>query len=198
MSEEEKISTSKPDKEKIPLIEDGHNPRNIPKVIFIEDIETFVDRWEAPKILEQQNELYRKFKYMESQLAMGKANLKVKTPEIKKSIKIIELLKEKHEKEEEEEKQVTADFMIAEQMWAKAKVPNTSGKVGVWLGANVMVEYNHEEALELLAKNLEKAETKLVSTEEDLLFIKDQITTMEVNMARVYNTNVHKEEAKKQ
>ena len=33
----------------------------------------------------------------------------------------------------------------------KAKVPNDTGKVGLWLGANVMVEYDYKEALTLSA-----------------------------------------------
>ena len=46
-----------------------------------------------------------------------------------------------------------------------------------------MVEYTFEDALKLLNKNLTNAQLKLKSTEEDINFIKDQITTLEVNMA---------------
>ena len=54
-----------------------------------------------------------------------------------------------------------------------------------------MVEYTFEDALKLLNKNLTNAQLKLKSTEEDINFIKDQITTLEVNMARVYNAGVY-------
>ena len=47
--------------------------------------------------------------------------------------------------------------MVSDNIWAKAKVPNTSGKVGLWLGANVMVEYNFADALQLCGKNLSNA-----------------------------------------
>ena len=50
-----------------------------------------------------------------------------------------------------------------------------------------MVEYNFEEALVLLEKNLSNAQSRLQSTEEDINFLKDQITTTEVNIARIYN-----------
>ena len=50
-----------------------------------------------------------------------------------------------------------------------------------------MIEYSYDEALVLLERNLKNAEIRLKSTEEDLNFLKDQITTTEVNIARCYN-----------
>jgi prefoldin subunit 5 len=44
-------------------------------------------------------------------------------------------------------KEINTNFLLSDNIWAKAKVPNTSGKVGLWLGANVMVEYTYEEAI---------------------------------------------------
>jgi len=43
-----------------------------------------------------------------------------------------------------------------------------------------MVEYTYDEALELLENNLKNANTTGESLDEDLDFIKDQITTTEV------------------
>ncbi len=45
-----------------------------------------------------------------------------------------------------------------------------------------MIEYSFDEARQLLTKNLESAEGNLKSVEEDLEFIKDQITTTEVSI----------------
>jgi len=129
------------------------------------------------------NELYQKYKFMETQLIRGRESLKVKTPDIKKTLEMVRLLKEKHAKEES----MQTNFLISDNVWAKATIPNTTGKVGLWLGANVMIEYSYDEALALLEKNLVNAEIRLRSTEEDLNFLKDQITTTEVNIARVYN-----------
>jgi hypothetical protein len=68
-----------------------------------------------------------------------------------------------------------------------------------------MVEYSFDEAKGLLTKNLESAQTNLKGVEEDLEFIKDQITTTEVSIlcvctsttllttkdiARIYNYDV--------
>ncbi|CAI2380827.1 unnamed protein product [Moneuplotes crassus] len=185
MSEEEKKQV--PKEGEIPLTSEGNNARKIPKCEFIEDVETFIEKYKAKETLEAMNELYRKYQFMESQLIAGKKNLKIKLPEIKKTIDMVKLLKEKHEDEVE---RFNTNFLISDNIWARAEINNSSGKVGLWLGANVMVEQSYDEALALLEKNNFNASKKLESTNEDLDYIKDQITTMEVNMARVYNQNV--------
>lgn len=68
---------------------------------------------------------------------------------------MVKLLEEKHASENE--KEMNSNFLISDNVWAKAKIPNDTGKVGLWLGANVMVEYNFEEAKNLLEKNLGNA-----------------------------------------
>ena len=57
----------------------------------------------------------------------------------------------------------------------------------MWLGANVMVGYNFVDALQLCGKNLANAQQKYSETEDDLGYLKEQTTTTEVNVARVYN-----------
>jgi hypothetical protein len=53
-----------------------------------------------------------------------------------------------------------------------------------------MLEYPLIEAQELLQKNLLAAEKTTCTVEYELDFIKEQLTTMEVNIARVYNHGV--------
>lgn len=62
----------------------------------------------------------------------------------------------------------------------------------LWLGANVMLEYTIEEAVKLLQERLDTAKQTLKTCEEDLEFLRENITTMEVNTARVYNWDVQK------
>ena len=133
------------------------------------------------------NELYQKYKFMENQLIRGRESLRVKTPDIRKTLEMVRMLKDKHDKQES----LQTNFLISDNVWAKATIPNETGRVGLWLGANVMVEYSYEEALSLLERNMSNAEIRLKSTEEDLNFLKDQITTTEVNIARCYNQTVH-------
>ena len=173
---------------KIPITEEStENSRKIPKVVFIENIEAWVDKYTDDALFAQMNELYQKYKYMENNLARARANLKVKLPDIKKTLETVALLKSKYESSE---KDMSTNFLLSDNIWAKAKVPNNTGKVGLWLGANVMVEYTYEEAVKLLGKNLANAEAKIKETEDDIGFLKDQLTTTEVNLARVYNQGV--------
>ena len=53
-----------------------------------------------------------------------------------------------------------------------------------------MLEYPLEEAISLLTNKLTGAEKSLVAAKEDLDFLREQITIMEVNTARVHNWDV--------
>lgn len=53
-----------------------------------------------------------------------------------------------------------------------------------------MLEYSTDEATQLLEKNLGAATKSLEEVQGDIDFCKDQITTVEVAMARVYNWDV--------
>jgi hypothetical protein len=55
-----------------------------------------------------------------------------------------------------------------------------------------MLEYTYDEAAALLSTNLEAAIRKRQEVGEDLDFLKDQITTTEVNIARAFNFDVMK------
>lgn len=54
-----------------------------------------------------------------------------------------------------------------------------------------MLEYSLDEAKKLLLKNFSSATKTLEEVNEDLDYCKDQVTTLEVAMARVYNWDVH-------
>ena len=80
----------------------------------------------------------------------SRANLKVKLPDINKTIEAVAMLKKKSMGED---KALETHFLVSDNIWLKAQIPNETGKVGLWLGANVMVEYNYDDALKLLFKN---------------------------------------------
>ena len=62
-----------------------------------------------------------------------------------------------------------------------------------------MLSYPLDEAIELLAAKLSAAQKSLVAAKSDLDFLRDQITTMEVNTARVHNWDVkRRREAREQ
>lgn len=59
-----------------------------------------------------------------------------------------------------------------------------------------MLEYSLPEATALLTSKLSSAKQSLDQVDADLEFLKEQITTMEVNIARVYNEEVkHRRES---
>lgn len=163
----------------IPLTMPSENARKIPLMVFIEKVEQFLVAHGAEAVMGTLKELYSKYNLMQSQLTRSKEVLKAKVPDITKALDMVKFLIENHS-------DFTVDFQLTENIWAKANVPQTD-RVGLWLGANVMLEFPVEEAKVLLERNLVNAEASIESTDTDLKFIKDQITTCEVNIARVHN-----------
>lgn len=105
---------------------------------------------------------------------------------------MIHLLQE----EKDNPNDLETQFILSDQVRAKALVGATD-KVYLWLGANVMLEFTLDDAQELLVKNIESAKQNLSHIDQDLDFLRDQITTTEVNMARVYNWDVKRRQALK-
>ena len=115
---------------------------------------------------------------MEAQILKHNEAVKVKIPDIEKAIDAIEYMEKK--KQDESNNIMNVDFMVSNNLWAKAEVP-VGDTVCLWLGADVMCEYTHDEAKALLKKNLENALITQKKNEEDLDFIKDQMTVCEVS-----------------
>lgn len=57
--------------------------------------------------------------------------------------------------------------------------------------ANTMLLYPLEEAVDLLSSKLAAAKKSHEETVEDLEWLKEQVTVMEVNFARVHNVSTH-------
>ena len=74
-------------------------------------------------------------------------------------------------------------------LYGRAQV-KPDGTVCLWLGANVMVEYPYDEAINILELSLKNAKARADICAEDLDMLRDQIITVEVNMARVFNHDV--------
>ena len=70
---------------------------------------------------------------------------------------------------------VEATFELNDTIYAKALVPPTR-EVYLWLGANVMLSYSVVEAEILLKGKLSSALQTLDNCEEDLDFLREQIT----------------------
>lgn len=132
------------------------------------------------------NELYSKYKYMESSFEKSKSVYKSKIPDIEQTLELIRLLKSK----EEEGDDLVANYSLSDTIYAKAKVETTEGKVHLWIGANTMVEFGYDEAIEMLEEQLQSSILKLQELDEDLNHLRGSSITVEVNMARLFNHNV--------
>ena len=69
-------------------------------------------------------------------------------------------------------------FELNDTLYAKAEVPPTD-EVYLWLGANVMLAYPLDEAVSLLGDKLSGAQKSLDNCDEDLDFLREQVTTLE-------------------
>ncbi|PWN99816.1 Prefoldin, subunit 3 [Tilletiopsis washingtonensis] len=159
----------------------------IPQAPFISDVVAHLggaDEDAGPH-LEKFAEAMQKYKVMEEKTFRKREALEEKIPDIRKTLQMVQYLKSKKEAEES----VNTQFELNETLYAHAEIEPLDS-VNLWLGANVMLSYPLDEALELLQRNLDGAQSSLENVMDDLDFLRDQITTMEVNTARVHNWDV--------
>ena len=168
------------------------NSRGVPTMNFIENVDDWIDKFTSEKLLSYINQYLNKYKFMEAQIVKSNEGLNVKVPDIEKCLETIEYLEKK-----DKEKPINVDYMVSNNLWAKAevKIPDS---VFLWLGANVMCEYKMDEAKTLLNQNLQNAKNQIKKNNNDLEFIKDQMTVCEVNLARIYNETVRRNQIAKQ
>jgi len=173
-------------------VTDGKNARGIPIVKFVEDISAFADSFtpaaSAELLIGAFSDLFSKFKAYEQNLSQKRLTFQEKIPEIEKSLALVNHLKKK----KDEGESVVTRYNLADTIYTKAELDCSAGIVNLWLGANVMLEYTHDEAIELLSSKLENAKKEYDETTKDLAFTRNQIITAEVNISRIYNWDVRK------
>jgi len=168
------------------------NVRGIPEAKFIEDVVAFMAKQTDPiqEVIRKHDELLSKYRFMESHLIAQQKKVKTQIPDITNCLKIVDELEESKKKEETLETR----YMLSDQVYCQAEIEPTD-KVCLWLGANVMLEYDLPSAKELLESNQEKAQVKLELLLTDLDYLRTQCTTTEVNIARLYNWDVQRRRA---
>jgi len=155
---------------------------------FISDVPTYLSsnshyNSSPETLLKELNVLYGKYKFMESQLVAQQRGLRLKIPDIQAALDGVRAIKqEKHE--------ISTTFELSSSVFVECVVDPKVNRVALWLGANVMLEYSHQEAEDLLQKNLNNAKLNSDNLEKELDYLKDQITITEVNIARVHNYKV--------
>ena len=169
------------------------NPRGIPAFPFMSSVSDYVSALaDVEPTLRRFQEMISKYQFMEANKQKHAQSLREKIPEMKNTLDTVKFLRrQKAKKEESEVQELETTFPLADTLYAKAVVrPAELDEVYLWLGANVMVAYPLGEAEEMLAGKLEAARESLKAAEEDLEFLRVQITTLEVATARVYNWDV--------
>nr|CAG4645257.1 EOG090X0IRH [Leptodora kindtii] len=163
----------------------------IPEATFVDDVDSYMKDCEGVEpVLRQLDEQHGKYKFMELNLMARKKRLKGQIPDIQKSLDMISVLEGKKKANE----QIETHFLLSDLLYSRAIIEPTE-KVCLWLGANVMLEYALEDARSLLEKNYESATKNLGQVHHDLDYLRDQMTTTEVNMARLYNWDVKRRQA---
>jgi len=171
----------------------------IPASDFIDDVGKYLSekyKGDGPQIgtdsaeaaLRKLDELLQKYKMFEAGLAEKKRRLEGQIPEIAQTLDAINHLKKNSGST------IDTSFQLSDAVFAKAKV-DCGEKVMLWLGANVMLEYDIDEAQGLLAKNKTNAISSLEEVKMQIAYLRDQMTTTEVSMARVYNWDVNRRKA---
>lgn len=117
----------------------------------------------------------------ESFLAQKRATQR-KIPDIQQAIETVAFLKARREKDES----IRTHFPLTDNCHAKAEIQPTDN-VCLWLGANVMLEYSTTEAETILSTSFGNATESIRKLEDNMAYLRDQITTTEVNVARVHN-----------
>ena len=185
------------------------NPRGIPVFPFMNNVSDYVKTIDdVESTLNRFQEMVSKYTFMQQNVERRQLGLKEKLPEMKNTLDTVKFLKRKRkqilerkeegrdESEDELEEKKSSDvlettFSLQDTLYAKAVVkPAEVDEVYLWLGANVMAAYPLDEAEELLQGKLDKARESLKAADEDIEFLRVQITTLEVAIARVHNWDV--------
>ena len=75
------------------------------------------------------------------------------------------------------------------QVYAEGSIEEVS-QVSVWLGANTMLEYPIDEARALMQERATRTDQQAHQLDADLDYLREQETTLEVNIARLHNWRV--------
>ncbi|ORY27807.1 Prefoldin subunit-domain-containing protein [Naematelia encephala] len=189
------------------------NPRGIPRAPFVADVAEYIagKNGDVEGVVKTFQETSAKYRYMELSLQQRRKALTTKIPDIDQTLNVVKYLQLRRRKaageeiteetdgdedddlddleEPTEEGALKTLFELNDTLYAEAEIEET-GEVGIWLGANTMLLYPLDEANELLSTKLAAAKKSLEETVEDLEWLREQVTVMDVNFARVHNWDV--------
>jgi hypothetical protein len=189
---------------------------------FVDNVADYVSsRAEVEQTLRSFQEMISKYQFMEVNTQRRGGGLREKIPDIKKTLEMVRFLKMRKEvylpfsclswhvlmaRQSKPDTDIDTNFELNDTLYARASIaPSDTEEVYLWLGANVMLSYPIAEAEDMLRDKVAAAERSLANCEEDLEFLREQVTvwcfstclllrwqpqTLEVATARVYNWDV--------
>lgn len=178
------------------------NPRGIPQAVFLKSIDEYLNPKtctddDVNNFMRELQTRLQQYRFMEESKRSTLESLETKVPDIEKTLEMCKFLKEKHDQRAEQDS-VNVSYQLNDTVYSEAVIDTKDlDHVRLWLGANVLVEYPIEEAIEMLADRLTKTLKSKETTLEDLDYLRSNITTMEVNTARVYNWDVQRRRTNK-
>ena len=129
---------------------------------------------------------------MESQLVKQKINKINQREEMKKNITACKYLKKQ---QEAGCNQIKTQFEVSDQLYSEGTISEFE-TVAIWLGANVMMEFPINEAIEFLEGRIVISTEKIDVLQSDIDFTREQMNIIEVNRSRVYNAGVKVKKAR--
>lgn len=142
---------------------------------FVDNVSDYVStRADVEATLRSFQEMISKYQFMEVNTQRRGAGLREKIPDIRKTLEMVKFLKMRRDAQSGP---LETNFELNDTLYARATVsPEDTEEVYLWLGANVMLSYPIAEAETMLQDKLSAAEKSLSFCEEDLEFLREQIT----------------------
>ena len=180
------MSTAKPDLKDV-------NPRGIPKALFIDLNDTKItSNLELTVANVQQN--LQKYEYMLKPKDQQLKSITDITKDIKTNSKVIDTLIAQNADDSDDEDGEFQDiqYELEDGLFAFASIPkkSTTNTVSLWLGSGILMEFTYEEAQQILSEKSAVYTNKINEIMEDIEFLREQITTLQVNMSKVYNYSI--------
>uniref|UniRef100_A0AC35FJ39 Prefoldin subunit 3 n=1 Tax=Panagrolaimus sp. PS1159 TaxID=55785 RepID=A0AC35FJ39_9BILA len=163
--------------------------------MFKTDVEEYLkeNKLSIEEAQQRVNTNLRKYKVVEQNLTAQKEKIEENEPEFAVGRELLAKMKEALE-DENYEWPMEIQYPLAEQIYAKAYVDKFE-TLTIVLGTGSFADITIEEADKMFTKNLNDINRLTSQLAEEIDFIKDQVTTSEVNVAHLYNYNVNLKKA---
>lgn len=169
--------------------------KGVPTADTITDVDGYLKEHkltieEAQKKVEED---FRKYKIVEANLTSQREKLRETEPDFLRGRELLTKLQEALANPDYEWP-MEVRYPLADQVFSTAYVDKTD-TIYILLGCQTMAEVTVDEADKIFSKNLVDINKLKNDLSEEINFVKDQITTTEVNMAHLFNYNVNLKKA---